>query len=732
MRVRSFRPSRKTLGFAVLVFLLAGLGINIAATTPSKEDVLARILLRELERDHFAAPKLDDAFAAKVLDVYLKRLDPQKRFLLDADVAVLRDQQNEIDDQLKKGRYDISETANHLLQDRIAEVQTLVEEILKQPMNFDQVDSLPAQNDKLPWCKSKEELRERWLHLLKYQVLTRLDDAQEKSLKEAKGKADSLTKPAKSAKKDKSSADKSAQALRTGRPAAADEKAARDYVARNVQRVFKRMAKDEKLDRVAVYLNAVANIYDPHTEYFKPEVKEEFDLNMTGRLEGIGAVLKEEDGYIKVVSIVPGSASWRQKELKAEDKILKVAQVDGEPVDLLDASVNEAVKLIRGKKGTEVRLTVEKPDGQIKVIRLVRDVVIVEETYAKSAVLGQGENKPRIGYIDLPAFYHDFNNPKGRSSSADLAKELARLKAQKIGGVILDLRNNGGGALDDAVKMAGLFFKEGPVVQVRDGRDQIAVLRDNDPGITWDGPLLVMINGFSASASEIVSAALQDYKRAVIFGTDTSFGKGTVQTLVDLNNAFVSPAIESLKPLGTLKVTIQKFYRINGGSTQFRGVVPDILIPDAYARLEVGEQNLDYPLPYDSVKALPVEKGRITPALLNDLRQKQSARLREDSRSQRFLALQERVEKVRQRDIVPLRRADFFADQEKTRKIADEQDSLIKDINAFAVDPVDEEAGWEKDSVAVEKVKRWRDQIHNDFYLREAVSVLGDLIGAKP
>ncbi len=729
MRVRSIRPSRKMLGFVFLGFLLAGVGLNIAATMPSKEDVLARILLRELERDHFAAPKLDDAFAAKVLDVYLKRLDPQKRFLLDADVAVLRDQQKEIDDQLKKGRYDISETANHLLQDRIAEVQALVEEILKQPMNFDQVDSLPAQNDKLPWCKSKEELRERWLHLLKYQVLTRLDDAQEKSIKEAKGKPDSLSKSAKNSKKN--GPDKTAQAVRSGRPAAADEKAARDYVARNVQRVFKRMAKDEKLDRVAVYLNAVSNVYDPHTEYFKPEVKEEFDLNMTGRLEGIGAVLKEEDGYIKVVSIVPGSASWRQKELKAEDKILKVAQFDGEPVDLMDASVNEAVKLIRGKKGTEVRLTVEKPDGQIKVIRLVRDVVIVEETYAKSAVLGQGENKPRIGYIDLPAFYHDFNNPKGRSSSADLAKELARLKGQKISGVILDLRNNGGGALDDAVKMAGLFFKEGPVVQVRDGRDQITVLRDNDPGVTWDGPLLVMINGFSASASEIVSAALQDYRRAVIFGTDTSFGKGTVQTLVDLN-AYVSPSVETLKPIGTLKVTIQMFYRVNGGSTQFRGVVPDILIPDAYARLEVGEQNLDYPLPYDSVKALPVEKGRITAAMLTELKQKQGARLRDDSRSQRFLALQERVEKVRQRDVVPLRRADFFADQEKTRKIADEQDSLVKNINAFAVEPVDEEAGWEKDSVVVEKVKRWRDQIHNDFYLREAVSVLGDLIVAKP
>lgn len=701
---------------------LAGVGLILAASTPSREDVVTRVVMRSLEAGHFSSAKLDDAFAAKVFELYLKRLDPQKRFLLASDIATLREQEKEIDDQLKKGRYDISETANALLTARIKEVQGLVAEMLNQPMNFDVADSLPAQNDKLSWSKNQEELKARWQRILKFQVLTRLDDAQEKWEKESKDT---------SAKVDakKNGKDGKPKPL-AGRPAAADEKSARDYVARNVQRTFKRMTKDAKFDQLAAYLNTVALVYDPHTEYFKPEVKEEFDLNMTGRLEGIGAVLKEEDGYIKVVSIVPGSASWRQKELKAEDKILKVGQADGEPVDLLDASVNEAVKLIRGKKGTEVRLTIEKPDGQIKVIRIVRDVVIVEETYAKSAVLGQGENQPRFGYIDLPTFYHDFNNPRGRSSSGDLAKEIAKLKAAKIGGIILDLRNNGGGALDDAVKMAGLFFKQGPVVQVRDGRNQINILRDTDEDIAWNGPTVVMINGFSASASEIVAAALQDYGRAVVIGTDTTFGKGTVQTLVDLDG-YLPQSYHEMRPIGTLKMTIQKFYRVNGGSTQFRGVVPDILIKDAYANMEMGENSLDHALPYDSVKALPVEKGPLTPAMVASFRQKTNQRLIQDDRAKRYMALQEKLEKLRQREVIPLKRSDFFADQANTRKVAEEQDSVMKNINAYAVEPMGEAPGWEKDSVVAEKVKRWREQINNDFVLREAVQVLNDWSAAK-
>jgi carboxyl-terminal processing protease len=710
---------------------LGGVGVILAATTPDREDVLTRVLMRSLDANHFAAPKMDDAFGAKVFTQYMKRLDPQKRFFLLADIQALQEQESEIDDQLKKGRYDLCESANELLQSRVKEVQGLVAEILSQPMDFDASDSLMVQNDKMPWCKSKEELKERWVQLLKYQVLTRLDNANEKTEKALKEQQDSTkVKKGKSAAKGRPEASAKGHGIPSGngRLAVADEKAARDYVARNVARVFKRMSKDEKLDRVAGYLNTVSTVYDPHTEYFKPEVKEEFDLNMTGRLEGIGAVLKEEDGFIKVVSIVPGSASWRQKDLKAEDKIIKVAQADGEPVDLIDASVTEAVKLIRGKKGTEVRLTVEKPDGQIKVIRIIRDIVIVEETYAKAAVLVDSISKSRIGYIDLPAFYHDFSNPKGRSSSTDLAKEIERLKSAKVHGIVLDLRNNGGGALDDAVKMAGLFFKEGPVVQVRDGRDQINALRDKNKSVEWDGPLVVMINGFSASASEIVSAALQDYQRAVVVGTDTSFGKGTVQTLMDLDG-FLPPSYEEIKPIGTLKLTIQKFYRVNGGSTQFRGVVPDILIPDAYSQLEVGEKNLDYPLAYDSVKALEVEKGPLDKAKIDQLRQKAQLRLSSDARAKQYLEMQAKMETVRRREYVPLKRSDFFAEQEMTRKVSEAQDSVSKSINKVLVEPVDEKAGWEKDSVAVEKVKRWSEQIQNDFYLRETIQVMKDLVG---
>lgn len=453
----------KTAMIVLLAIIACGIwaAASLGATGPTREELLTRIVMRAMTGGHFSSPEVDDAFVKKAFNLYLKRLDPQKRFLLQSDVDLLAEQIPEIPDQLKMGRYEISDGAHRILQDRIADAQKIVDEILSQPLNLDAADSLVADNDKRPFCKSREELRERWLHLLKFQVLTRLDDAIEESEKKSK---DSKAKDAKSKdsnSKDSNSKDspsketasdkdaKKTPTLKDGRLLAADELAAREYVRRNVQRIFKRMIKEDRLERVSVWLNALVNVTDPHTEYFKPEAKEEFDLSMTGRLEGIGAVLKEEDGFIKVVSIVPGSASWKQKELKAEDKILKVAQADGEPVDLTDASVNEAVKLIRGKKGTEVRLTVEKTDGQIRTIPIIRDVVIVEETYAKSAVLESEKSDkvkgelPRIGYITLPSFYHDFSNPKARSAAGDVAKEIEKLKAAKVSGIMLDFRNNG-------------------------------------------------------------------------------------------------------------------------------------------------------------------------------------------------------------------------------------------------------------------------------------------------
>jgi carboxyl-terminal processing protease len=718
-----------------------------AAPKPTKEEFLTKIVIKSLGSWHYSPPRIDDAFSRKVFILQLKRMDPQRRFLIQEDVDSLSRFETDIDNELSQGTAAFFEASSAILRRRMLEAQATTAAILETPLDLSVEDSLPLDPDKQAWAKNKEDLRLRWTRLLKYQILSHIQETKEKDKaadakakdesKDSKGKegkdvkapdkpkgADKAKDSAKPADK---STDKSADKAKTP-PAKSQEeteKEAREYVKRSTHRLFERMLKEDKMEKVSSYLNTVGNSHDPHTEYFKPEAKEDFDLSMTGTLEGIGAVLREDDGYIKVVSIVPGSASWRQKELKAEDKILKVAQGADEPVDLVEASVNEAVRLIRGRKGTEVRLTVQKPNGRTQIIPIIRDVVVVEETYAKSAIMNAAAGKKRIGYINLPAFYHNFNDNRGRNASGDVRDEVEKLKAENVDGIVLDLRNNGGGALDDAVKMAGLFFKSGPVVQIKDQKGNTTVLNDVDTGITYDGPLVVMINTFSASASEIVAAALQDYGRAVILGTDTTFGKGTVQSMLDLD-AYLPPAFASMRPMGSLKLTIQKFYRINGGTTQYKGVVPDILIPDAYSNLEVGEKNLDYPMPWDTVSSLTYPKWSKGKPDLGALRKKSAARLKADPFAQKLQDLAERLQKQRDRSFLSVQKAKYFQEQETAKKETEKFEAVQKENANLKVSPL-ALARPPVDSLDDEKEKKWREGLAKDFYLREAVNVLGDM-----
>jgi carboxyl-terminal processing protease len=701
------------------MLLLSGL-VSAATPQPSKEEFLTKIVIKSLGSWHYNPPKIDDPFAKKVYALQLKRLDPQKRFLIQEDLDTLSRFETDIDNELNQGSTTFSDASYALLRRRIQEAQVMTAAILEGPLDLNADDSLPMDPEKMPWAKSKDELRQRWTRLLKYQVLTHIQDTRESKDKEKEEKlkeeSKEKPKPAKGAKAAPAKADKATPEEQ--------EKDAREYVKRSTHRIFERMLKEDKMERISSYLNTVGNTYDPHTEYFKPEAKEDFDLSMTGTLEGIGAVLREDDGFIKVVSIVPGSASWRQKELKAEDKILKVAQGNEEPVDLVEASVNEAVRLIRGRKGTEVRLTVQKPSGRIQVIPIIRDVVIVEETYAKSAIMQPPGSKKKYGYINLPAFYHDFNNSRGRTASADVRDEVEKLKAENVEGIVLDFRNNGGGALDDAVKMAGLFFKQGPVVQIKDQKGNTTVLNDQDADVTYDGPLIVMVNTFSASASEIVAAALQDYGRAVIVGTDTTFGKGTVQSMLDLD-AYLPPAFGSFRPMGSLKLTIQKFYRINGGTTQYKGVVPDIMIPDAYSNLDVGEKNLDYPMPWDTVSSLSFAKWAKRSDLAA-LKKKSLARVKGDPFAQKMLELADKLAKQRDRAYVSLNKGKFFQEQETARKETEKFEALQKENANMKVSPLALSRP-PADSLDEEKEKKWREGLAKDYYLREAVNVLGDM-----
>ena len=366
------------------------------------------------------------------------------------------------------------------------------------------------------------------------------------------------------------------------------EKEARERVQKIMDRSYDRLKrKFDDEDSFNAYVNTITETMDPHTTFFPPVEKRYFDEQMSGRFFGIGASLREEDGNIKIATLLTGSPAWKSGEITAGDFIIKVAQGKEEPVDITGFIVEDAVKLIRGKKGTEVRLQIRKSDGVIKTVTLVRDEIVQDETFAKSAVINTPKGK--IGFIYLPEFYADFDNPKGARCSDDVRKEVIRLKEQKVDGIIIDLRNNGGGSLYDVVQMVGFFIEDGPIVQVKDRDGKPQVYRDRDKTVLYDGPLGVMVNEFSASASEIFAAAIQDYNRGIIIGSTTTYGKGTVQRNIGLDKTL--GILEPNSELGTIKLTLQKFYRINGGSTQLRGVSSDIALPDVLEYSPLREKN---------------------------------------------------------------------------------------------------------------------------------------------
>ncbi|MBL7811739.1 MAG: carboxy terminal-processing peptidase [Bacteroidetes bacterium] len=531
-----------------------------------------------LRDQHYNPAKLNDEFSKKVYANVMDKLDNDKRFFTAKDVARLEKYKTSLDDQIKSGRFDFFDSAWSLLMGRLGYLESHINETLDKPFDYNTTATYTVADKVEKYQPDLTALKADWKRWLQYQTVDRLYRKTEQQ-KNRSTEKDSTGNPIKE------------------QPFDTLEVKSRAETRKFCTDWFKRWRKMDRRDQIAFYINCVAEVYDPHTNYFPPEDKANFDISMTGKLEGIGATLTERDGYIKVERIVPGSASYKQGELKAGDLIVKVAQGAADPVDVVDMKLDDAIQLIRGKKGTEVRLTVKKPDGTLKVIPIVRDVVVIEESYARSAMAEYGGKK--IGIIHLPSFYADFSERgRGRHSSEDVQFEIEKLKAAGVQGIIMDLRNNGGGSLADAIDMGGLFVPSGPIVQVRDPDGRVREGQDPDPSLVYDGPMVVMTNTYSASASEILAAALQDYKRAVIVGTSSTFGKGTVQTFVPIGggSSTVFP-----KGYGQLKVTIQKFYRINGGTTQLRGVIPDVIIPDLYDGIDQGEKEMDYHLEYDKI-----------------------------------------------------------------------------------------------------------------------------------
>jgi len=667
------------------------------------EEVLLKAILENLERHHYQPQEVNDALSEKAFDNYIKALDNNKRFLLQQDVDGLTRFKTSVDDQSKTGSYEFFDFSIGVIEGRIKTVSSMYKEILSEPFDFTEEETVNL-GSKIDYSSNDEELKERWRKILKYNVMTRLAtkiDVQEKASE--KGDSSFIMIPLDSL-----------------------ERAARKDILKNHNDWFNRLERMSRKDRLAQYVNAITKVFDPHTNYFPPAEKENFDIRMSGRLEGIGAQLQEKDGYIKVVKIIPGSPSAMQGDLEANDLILKVAQGEEDAIDIVDAKINDAVKLIRGKKGTEVRLTVQKVDGSKVVIPIIRDVVALEETFAKSLLM-HDEDQRKLGYLHLPSFYTDFTGNKGRTSWKDVERELKKLEKDGAEALVFDLRYNGGGSLNDVVQMAGLFIEKGPIVQIKSNNKSPEVLRDYNPKVVWDKPVVIMVNEFSASASEILAAALQDYERAVIIGSHTTHGKGTVQRFIPLNQTLRNKSVPNL---GSLKLTTQKFYRVNGGATQLKGVKPHIILPDNYMYIKTGEQEQKFALSWDQIQEAEYSKSdKKWLKKLETVKKKSSSRVKSDDLFTKIDANARRWKDQRNKDLYTLNMEKYRAEEKGKKEYSKSFNKLFKPYEELVFNNLTEDSEvLEADSSKMKLRKAWVKKLKKDPYVLEALQVGEDLV----
>lgn len=665
---------------------------------PEKDKLLLDLLTMVLERGHYSPVPIDDNFSKKVYKKYLNNIDPTKRFFIQSDIEEFSKYESSIDDMILNKDLTFFNLTNARLLKRMKESRAIYENILENPFDFTVKEYINVDYDKLPFCESKSDLEDRWRKQLKLSALSSITDKQK--LEEDKKKDDSKYEL------------KSFETL---------EKEVRENSLKSLNEYFDFVEKElDRDDWFAIFLNSIVERFDPHTFYFSPDDKEKFDVSMSGTFQGIGARLQKKNDAVEVSELISGGPAWRGKELEAGDLILKVGQGKEEPLDIAGMRLDDVVKKIKGPKGTEVRLTVKKVDGTIKVISIIRDEVETEETFAKSSIVEKGGKK--YGVIYLPKFYISFENKENRDAFKDVAAEIEKLKAQNIEGLIMDLRDNGGGSLETVVKMVGLFIPEGPIVQVKAPGRNPEVLPDKDSRVQYDGPLVVMINNFSASASEIFAAAIQDYKRGIVVGSKHSYGKGTVQNVIDLNQ-FIRG--NSYGDLGALKTTIQKFYRINGGSTQREGVKSDIVFPDRFSYLDMGERDEESALPWDKIE--PAKYQPLSVSYDNVIANSK----KRIASNPTFNLINENAKWIFERkdeNDFSLNLIDFKHELEvtdvKIKKF--KQISDYKNQYVFYSLP-DEVALFEKDTLLKQKRERWHEELQKDIYLEETLNVISDM-----
>ncbi|TYB79206.1 carboxy terminal-processing peptidase [Bizionia myxarmorum] len=703
---------KRNYNILVLVLLLAFASCSFTTKTfqdPDKDKLLIQVITYVLENGHFDPKAMDDSFSAKVYTDYLDQIDPLKQYFYKSDIEEFSKYKTEIDNQLKALDISFFALTHDRLIQRIGEAKTIYRDILETPFDYSKNETYNADYESIDYVKNKRELTERWRQRLKYTNLASYDDLmeQQKNLVDLNKKADSL--------KLDPIVKKSPKEV---------EKEARESTLKTIDIYYNDYIDDmHRDDWFVFYINAITQEFDPHTTYFAPQDKEAFNQDMAGKLEGIGARLQKRNDNTKILELISGGPAWRGKELEVGDVIVRVRQEgEKEPITITGMRIDDAIKLIKGPKGTNVYLTVKKVDGTSKVIKITRDVVEIEETYAKSAFVDKDGKK--FGIINLPKFYADFTDYKKLNAASDVKKEIMRLKEQGMQGLVLDLRNNGGGSLQTVVEMAGLFIEDGPIVQVRSTELPKEVLNDTDKSIAWDGPLVILVNEFSASASEIMAAAMQDYKRAIIIGSKQTYGKGTVQSFYDLNELVKN---NQEGDLGALKVTRQKYYRINGGSVQLEGVKSDVVVPDRFSFIDIGEKDQKNPLGWDEIDAADYKIWQgdfdYTTTITNsNERMKGNDQLK---------LISDNAQWVRARmdeKIYPLNYSDYKAQLDRNES----ESKTFEKIGEYTTNltytslPYEQKL-FEKDTVLQDKRQRWHESLSKDVYVEEALHVLQDL-----
>jgi carboxyl-terminal processing protease len=690
----------------ILALLLLVSNVNFANNTPpnndpEKDKVLISVLNYMLTRGHFVEKRLDDNFSEYVFNDFIEGLDPSKRYFTQEDIRIFSKYKYRIDNQLKESDLSFYNLVYDKFLSKVKSAKDYYGKILDNPFNYKKNETIDIDYDKVPFAENENELIDYWRKQLKLQTIDKIQELE--SLEEDKAKKDSNYKK---------------------RSFKVIEKEARAEVLKSMDELYIRIEELEHNDWFSTFLNSVVGAFDPHTTYMDPRIKDRFDQDMSGKLEGIGARLKKEGIYTEVTGLVSGGPAWKQGDLEEGDIILKVKQdeEDAEPLDIVGMRLDDAIKFIKGPKGTTVHLTVKKKiDGSTKTISIVRDLVQLEETFVKSSVVEKDGKK--YGVIDLPKFYISFDDQNFRDSAKDMAQEIERLKEENVQGLLIDLRNNGGGSLKTAIEIAGLFIDEGPVVQVKYRGEKPVVKNDKDSKIQWNGSLVLLVNELSASASEIFAAAMQDYNRAVIIGGNQTYGKGTVQNVLPINQFY--PNYD--KDLGFLKMTIQKFYRINGGSTQMEGVYSDIAIPDRYSYMKFGERDMEGALKWDMV---PQAKYSTVNSYSNfdEVVNTSKERIANDPKFQLVNEYAKWLKKEQDDTSYSLNYNSYVKDLEDREKYAERFNSVFEYNSDLAFQsPQYEKPLLAENTDLKEKRKIWHKNLKKDMYIEEALNVLSQL-----